>query len=53
MINFENTDKDNTEEWPQSCVCDVGFQHDILSKLMQNGSEKKRVGIMRVKFILP
>jgi hypothetical protein len=25
--SFENADKDNIEEWLQSDVCELGFQH--------------------------
>jgi hypothetical protein len=27
MRSFENADEDNVEEWLQSDVCEVGFQH--------------------------
>jgi hypothetical protein len=43
---FENVNKDNVEEWLQSDVCELGFQHETQTLLMltQNKREKKRVG---------
>jgi hypothetical protein len=50
MRNFENTDEDNVEELLQSDACEVSSK--TLPMLPQNRRVKKRVGRMRVKFVL-
>jgi hypothetical protein len=45
MRSFENIDEDNTEEWLQSDVCEVGFQHmtqtdTVNAAMKQNGRRR-------------
>jgi hypothetical protein len=44
VVNFENVNKDNVEEWLQSDVCELSFQHAIIMDIVNSAVKRKGNG---------